>query len=88
MYIGIRDLRRDLAAVIRRAAAGESVVVTVAGAPVARLGTLEPSGGPTLDDLVSVRAVLPPRRPGRRPAPPTFDLPVDARTDRAIREIR
>ena len=88
MQIGIRELRRDLAAVVRRAAAGETVVVTVGGAPVARLGTLDGSGGPTLDDLVAVRAVIPPRRPGRRPPPTTVNVPVDARTDRAIREIR
>ena len=88
MRIGIRELRQDVAAVVRRASSGEQVVVTVDGAPVARLVPIEPgAGGPTLDDLVAVRAVLPPRAP--RPATPTpLDTPVDARTDRALREVR
>jgi prevent-host-death family protein len=89
MQVGIRELRADVAAVVRQAAAGEHVVVTVGGRPTARLVPLEPgAGGPTLDDLVATGAVLPPRRPDR-PAPPApLDVPVDARTDRALREIR
>lgn len=85
----MRELRNDVAAVVRRAAGGESVVVTVDGVPTARLVALEPGpGGPTLDDLVAVRAVFPPRRPDRPPAPTPTDVPVDARTDRALREVR
>ena len=44
MHVGIRELRADLASTVRRAAAGESIVVTVGGRPVARLGPLD--GGP------------------------------------------
>jgi prevent-host-death family protein len=87
MQIGIRELRADLAGVVRRAAAGESVVVTVGGRPVARLGALEPTGGPTLDDLVAVGAVLPPRT-RRRTAPEVVDVPIDARSESALRRVR
>ena len=89
MRIGIRELRADLAAAVRRAGAGERLVVTVAGEPVARLVPLgEASSSVTLDDLVAVRAVLPPRRRDRPAAPTPLDVPVDARTDRALREVR
>jgi len=87
MRIGIRELRADLAGVVRRAAAGEPVVVTVGGTPVARLGPLEPTGGPTLDDLIAVGAVVAPRA-AKPPAPETVDVPIDARTDRALRDVR
>ena len=87
MQIGIRELRRDLASAVRRASAGDAIVVTVGGRPVARLGPLEPAGGPTLDDLIATGAVLAPRR-RRHPEPETVDVPVDASTDRALQEIR
>src|SRR3546814_20459671 len=46
--IGARELRANLAAALRQAGAGERVVVTVDGRPVAQLGPLEPSGTPSL----------------------------------------
>jgi prevent-host-death family protein len=89
MRVGIRDLRRDVATLVRRAAAGEPVVVTVGGRPMARLVPIEPgTDGPTLDDLIAVRAILAPRRRDRPGAPTPLDVPVDARTDRALREVR
>jgi len=88
MRIGIRELRADLAAAVRRASDGERLVVTVGGRPVARLVPLEPDAAPTLDDLVVVGAVLAPRRRDRPTAPTPLDVPVDADTDRALREVR
>ena len=87
MHIGVRELRAGLTAAVRRAGAGESIVVTIGGRPVARLGPLEPTGGPTLDDLIATGAVVAPRR-HRRPDPETVDVPVDASTDRALADIR
>ena len=40
MTIPARDLRNDTSGVLRRAQAGEEVVITVRGRPVARLGPL------------------------------------------------
>ena len=85
MQFGIRDLRQQLPALVKRAAAGEEVVVTVGGVPTARLVPLGGSGL-TLDDLVAVGLVRAPRRRGSMPDPE--QLPVDARTDRALREVR
>ncbi len=66
--MGIRELRADLAAAVRRAGAGESVVITVSGRPVATLGPIGGEvPGPTLDELVALGAVVAPRaRHGER----------------------
>lgn len=37
-----KELRNDVAGVLRRAEAGERITVTVSGRPVAQLGPLEP----------------------------------------------
>ena len=86
--IGVRELRNQVAAVLRRAEAGDRVVVTVDGRPVAQLGPIEPEGGPSLDDLVAAGLVVPPRRSGRPDAPDAAILPVDLRPDRIIEEVR
>src|SRR4029453_1468454 len=49
--VGIRELRNNVAAVVRRAAGGERVVVTVDGVPVAQLGPLEGARALTIDAL-------------------------------------
>ena len=76
-----------MSSVVRRAAAGERIVITIDGQPVAQLGPLEPAGAPTLDDLIASGHVV----AARRPAPPTpdaDDTPVDARSDWILDDIR
>ena len=87
LRIGIRELRNDVAAVVRRAAAGERVVVTVDGHPVAQLGPIEPVGAPTLDDLIASGHVRAPRR-GAPEAPDAEDAPIDARSAWILDDIR
>lgn len=77
--VGIRELRNHVAAVVRRASAGERVVITVDGRPVAQLGPLTPSGPASLDDLVAAGLARPARRHDRPAAPDPIDPPVDAR---------
>jgi prevent-host-death family protein len=87
--IGMRELRADLAAAVRRAGAGERLVVTVDGRPVAQLGPLEPVGGElTLADLAA-RSQLTLARRADRPAP-DFSMPMWAgvRIDQLVREVR
>jgi prevent-host-death family protein len=86
--VGIRELRNDVAAVVRRAGGGERLIVTVDGRPVAQLGPIDPDGTPTIDDLAAAGLV---RLPGRRDHPPVPDpvaIPVDARLDRTLDELR
>ncbi|MFP3899655.1 MAG: type II toxin-antitoxin system Phd/YefM family antitoxin [Acidimicrobiia bacterium] len=86
--VGIRELRNDVAAVVRRAAAGERIVVTVDGVPTAQLGPLEPREAPTIDDLIAAGLAEPPGRPGRRAAPDPEDPPVDVRPESVLDELR
>lgn len=86
--IGIRNLRNDVAAVVRRASAGERIVVTVDGEPVAQLGPLEPTGNPTLDDLAAAGMVRLANRTDRPAAPQPFAVAVDIRPASILAEIR
>lgn len=87
--MGIRQLRADVAAAVRRAGAGENIVVTVGGNPVASLGPLASSDGLVrLDDLVSRGLLIAPRRAGTWT--PQAPVPVwpGTRVDQLLREIR
>jgi len=86
--VGIRELRNNVAAVVRRAAGGERVVVTVDGVPVAQLGPLEGAAALTVDDLVAAGLALPPGRRDRPGAPEPEDAPVDIRVDGVLRDLR
>ena len=87
--IGIRELRAGVAAAVRRAGAGERVVITVDGRPVAQLGPLEPAPGrQTLEDLAAQGQLVLARRDDR--PPPEFAMPLWAgtRIDQLVREVR
>jgi prevent-host-death family protein len=87
--IGVRELRNNVAAVLRRAAAGERIVVTVDGVPTAQVGPLEPIGAPTIEELVATGLVQPPQRPDARAAEPApIDPAVDIRIDDVLAELR
>jgi len=87
--IGIRELRGDLAAAVRRAGSGQRVVVSVDGRAVAQLGPIEAEQGQTvLADLIAAGAVIAPRRAdAARPGTP---VPIwsGVRLDRALKELR
>ena len=84
----MRELRADLAAHVRRAAAGESIVVTQSGRPVAVLGPVGGARQPVLAELIAHGAVVAPRvRPSTR-AHERERLPVDARSDVELRKVR
>jgi prevent-host-death family protein len=87
--IGIRELRANLATAARRAEAGERVVVTIDGKPVAQLGPVEPVDRQlTIHDLAARGLLTPARRPDR--PDPDFVMPMWAgtRLDQLVREIR
>jgi prevent-host-death family protein len=86
--VGIRELRNNVAAVVRRAGAGERIVVTVDGAPVAQLGPISGAGDLTIDDLVAAGLARPARRDDRPPTPDPVDPPVDARSRSVLDELR
>lgn len=83
--IAIRELRNQASRVVRRALAGERIVITVNGIPAAQIGPLdEGTGGRTLDDLIASGQVLPPRTTA--PAEPPEPVRAVGRTTTAILE--
>ncbi len=86
--IGIRELRNNVAAVVRRATAGERIVVTVDGVPAAQLGPLDAPAAPTIDDLIAAGLAHPPGRRDRPAPPEAEDAPVDIRPDSVLDELR
>ena len=98
--IGIRELRADLAAHIRRAAAGEATVVTVGGRPAAVLTPLTPGAQPLVEmsnmrsssahrsSLEASGALLPPRRTDGKLPSGTVPTWGSVRLDRLLAEIR
>jgi prevent-host-death family protein len=87
--LGVRELRNASATAVRRAGAGERIVITVDGRPVAQLGPLDPGvDPPTLDDLAA-RGLLVPPRLDDRPAPTlAVAVRVGTRLDRVLADIR
>ncbi len=89
--VGTRDLRANLATALRRAAAGERLVVTDAGRPVAQLGPIDAPAGTTIEELVARGLVVAPRRSARS-ASGALPIPVDLftgmRLDQVVRDLR
>lgn len=68
--VGIREFRRDLSNQVRRAAAGEPVVITIEGEPKAILSAyVAKPGEMTLEELIMAGRVIPGRR-ANQPRPP------------------
>ena len=87
--LGVRELRSDLAAHLRRAAAGQRVVVSVDGRAVAQLGPIEAEQGQTvLADLLAAGSVIAPRRTGAGRLAPAVPVWSGVRLDRALKELR
>lgn len=87
--IGIRALRNSVSELVRRAARGERIVITVDGKPMAQLGPVGPDGlGLTLADLAGAGLIDPPRREPDPALPAPYPVPADVRLDRLIDQIR
>lgn len=88
--IGIRDLRGQASTYIRRAGAGERIIVTVSGEPVATLTSLETpaTAMPTMADLIAHGAVIAPRRAGAFTLGNPVIVHSGARIDQLLRQVR
>lgn len=88
--IGIREMREQASTYVRRAGAGQRILVTVSGAPVAMIGPITSDSMPTLTiaDLVARGAVIAPRRHGDfKPGDPV-SVHSGARIDQLLRQVR
>jgi antitoxin (DNA-binding transcriptional repressor) of toxin-antitoxin stability system len=88
MDIGVRELRAGLAGFVRRAAAGESIVITQSGRPVAVLGCIGGDREAGLAELIAHGAVVAPRVRASSTPVERERLPVDARSDVELRKVR
>ena len=66
--VGIRDLKNGLSKYIERVRAGEEVIVTDRGRPVARLSSVDAEDD-HLSDLIAAGVVRAPSNKGRRQTP-------------------
>lgn len=87
--VGIRELRNQVSHLVRRAMAGERVVVTVDGRPAAQLGPLNDGASrPSREDLVAAGRLIP-RRSNRPPRPAApVPAPNGRTSDDILRELR
>lgn len=73
--VGIRQLHNYASRVVRRARAGQRVVITVDGVPTAQIGPRDDGlSMRTMDDLIAAGQVLPPRT--SVPPPPPMPTPT------------
>lgn len=85
--VGVRELRSELADVVRRSASGERTVITSSGRPVAQLGPLD-ADAPDLERLIGSGAVTAPRRTSEWRAPDPVAVWAGVRIDQVLRELR
>lgn len=86
--IAVRDLRNQASRVVRRARAGERVVITLDGVPVAQIGPLTPeTGATTLEALIAQGRLMAPRSNKPPTAPAPIRLP-GASTTRVLSWLR
>ena len=79
----MRELRNQASRVVRRARAGERLIITLDGVPVAQIGPLDDAAEPSLEVLMARGRLLPPRRTG----PPNPTPPVRVTATRSTAEV-
>ena len=87
--IAVRELRNHASQVVRRARAGERMIITVDGVPVAEIGPIRSADrSGTFEELVATGAIIAARR--RSTAPPARPVPAPAgrTSSKVLRELR
>lgn len=87
--IAVRELRNQASRVVRRARAGERLIITVDGVPAAEIGPISPTErGSTIDELIATGAVLPPRMRTASQPPRPVRAPAGRSSSDVLRELR
>jgi prevent-host-death family protein len=82
--IALRELRNQASRVVRRARAGERIVITVDGVPAAQIVPLDPGDREvTMEELVAQGRLIAPRVA----TPPVSPMPVDLEGVRLLSDI-
>ena len=81
--VSIRQLRNDVSRIVRRASAGERMVITNNGVAVAEIRPLEPgSTERRIQELIAAGKLIAPTRTG--PPPPARPIKVDGPSSEEI----
>jgi prevent-host-death family protein len=86
--LGVRELRISTASAVRRAGAGERIVITVDGRPVAQLGPIEGAEAASLEDLAARGLIRLPSRADRPASKLAVAVWPGFRLGRLFRELR
>jgi prevent-host-death family protein len=87
--IAVRELRNQASRVVRRARAGERLIITVDGVPAAEIGpvsTMERPG--SIEELIATGAVLGPRVRTAPPPPRPVRAPSGRSSSDVLRQLR
>jgi prevent-host-death family protein len=85
-HVGVRELRQNLSVYLDRVKAGESLVVTEHGRPVARLGPNPPERLSIVDQMIADGRITP-AKGDRRNLPPPPKIPGRPLSE-ILREMR
>ncbi len=91
--VGIRELRNNVASVVRRAQAGERIIVTIDGHPVAQIGAIDArQPSISLADLIASGTLRSPQRStsgsARAASINAPDQPADTNVQQLLRQVR
>ena len=88
--MGIRELRNQLSAAVRRAGNGTTTVITIGSVPVAQLGPIvaDTHSPISMDDLIDTGQVIAPARAECKPPQVLVNQWSGRRLDLLMREIR
>ena len=87
--IAVRELRNQASRVVRRARAGERMLITVDGVPVAEIGPVRATGrGTSLPELIATGAVTGPRSRTIGRAPRPVPAPSGRTSSSVLRDLR
>lgn len=87
--IALRELRNQASRVVRRARAGERLIITVDGVPAAEIGPVSPAGRATsVAELVAIGAVVAPRERTTPRPPRPMSAPSGLSSADVLAELR
>jgi len=86
--IALRELRNQASRVVRRARAGERLIITVDGVPAAEIGPVTPGRSASLEELISIGSVVAPRERTAVRSPRPLPAPSGRSSSDVLAELR
>ena len=86
--IAIRELRNQASRVVRRARAGERLIITVDGVPAAEIGPIGVAEATSMTELIATGAAVAPRLRTPAPAPKPAPAPSGLTSADVLADLR